>query len=144
MKAGGNSFPARGQSSEKVEDRWQDLRTGQQRLTHSLTQAVVLFPSAPAAAAFVSAWTHSWSACAIRGFTDTSNSGRVNQWTVGPVSLPNGTLSAARFQQNANGWTCQRALTAANNVVIDLMACSYSLTNQGVIMADQIAAKVPK
>jgi hypothetical protein len=30
----------------------------------------------------------------------------------------------------------------ANNVVIDLMVCSYRPTNQGVIMVDQIAAKV--
>jgi hypothetical protein len=33
-------------------------------------------------------------------------------------------------------------LTAANNAVIDLTVRSYRLTYQGVIMVDQIAAKV--
>ena len=35
------------------------------------------------------------------------------------------------------------ALTARNNVVIDATGCSFNTTEQGVSIADQIAAKVP-
>ena len=108
---------------------------------HHVDQGVVLFPSAQAAAAFVSASTQSWPACANRSYTDNVHN---LQWSVGPVSTTNGILSAiTTLQTPANGWACQRALTARNNVVIDVAGCSYHTTEQGVSIADQIAAKVP-
>jgi PknH-like extracellular domain len=64
-------------------------------------------------------------------------------WTVGPVSNTNGTLSATRPQVGGNGWTCQRALTVANNVAIDVSACSYTQSDSAINIAHQIAAKVP-
>ncbi|MGH3555021.1 MAG: sensor domain-containing protein, partial [Mycobacterium sp.] len=109
-----------------------------QHFTHFVDQGVVLFPSAQAAAAFVSASTQSWPACANRSYTGNVYNAR---WSAGPVSTTNGTLSATSSM--ANGWACQRALTARNNVVIDVTGCSFNTTEQGVSLADQIAAKVP-
>jgi hypothetical protein len=76
--------------------------------------------------------------------------------TAGPLSNANGTLS---ITQNQDGvelvFSCQRALTVANNIVIDIAACSLkptdahfgvqvdSSSNAAVDIAHQIAAKVP-
>jgi hypothetical protein len=64
-------------------------------------------------------------------------------WTVGPVSNTNGTLSATETRA-ANGFTCERALTVANNVAIDVDACTTNGPDAAVTIAQQIAAKVPQ
>jgi serine/threonine kinase PknH len=109
--------------------------------THSAEQGVVLFPSSQAAAAFVSAATHSWPACANSSYHDNIYN---NERSVGPVSTTNGTVSATATQQGTD-WACQRALMARNNVVIDATGCTHNnTTDQGVSIAAQIAAKVPR
>ena len=113
--------------------------------THGVEQAVVLFPSAKAAATFFTASTHTWPACANRQFTETLG-GQPEVHTVGAVTNTNGTLTAiltgvgARSGVNA---TCQRALTAVSNVVIDVGACTPGPSSAGVNIVHQIAAKVP-
>jgi serine/threonine protein kinase len=106
---------------------------------NALNQAVVLFPSAQAASAFFTASTQGWQACSNRQFTLSANGmSQVN--TVGPVSNTDGTLSATVAPANSLG-VCERALTAANNVVIDVTAC-LGPTGTAVNIAHQIAAKV--
>jgi serine/threonine kinase PknH len=68
----------------------------------------------------------------------------------GPVSNTNGTLSATKTQVaptvsvNGSPLFCQRALTLANNVVIDVEACSSTQSDAAVNIAHQISAKVPQ
>ena len=115
--------------------------------THHVSEGVVLFPSAREAEAFFAASAQRWSACANRQFTHTEASKPEELWTVGPVSNTNGTLSATKIQVRPKpvmaGWGCQRALTVANNVVIDVSACSGPTSDAAVNIAHQIAAKVP-
>ena len=111
------------------------------KLLHVVDQGVVLFPSAQAATAFASASAQSWFACANLSYSDTSRNNL--RWSVGPVSTVNGTISATTSEQSKTGWACQRALTASNNVVIDVAACSYKTTDEGISIAGQIGAKVP-
>jgi hypothetical protein len=111
-------------------------------------QALVLFPSAQAASAFFSASSsQSWPACANRGYTSVNVYAKTSPptyWQAGPVSTSNGTLAVTVTRQDSHdGWACQRALMASNNVVIDITACSHSATDQAVNIAHQIAAKVP-
>ena len=40
------------------------------------------------------------------------------------------------------GRTCQHALSAVSNVVIDVVACGQTITNEAGQIADQMAAKV--
>ena len=135
-----------GESAEYAGKGWSALR-GQElqgpgnAVTYFVQQAVVLFPSAHDAGAFFAASTQSWSACSNRQFTINQDGQRV--WTVGPVSNTNGTLSATKTPQGGNGRVCQRALSVANNVAIDIVACSYTAPGAGVNIANQIAAKVP-
>jgi hypothetical protein len=66
--------------------------------------------------------------------------------TVGPVSNTNGTLSATItgvLGRNGASGVCERALTVANNVAIDIDSCGASPSGAAVNVADQIAAKVP-
>ena len=110
------------------------------KYTHAVDQGVVLFPTAQAAAAFFSASTQSWAACANHSWHDNVNNA---QMTNGAVSTTNGILTSSATNPKTKGWTCQRALTSRNNVVIDVAACGYNTTEQGVSIATQIAAKVP-
>jgi serine/threonine kinase PknH len=121
--------------------------------THKVDQGVVLFSSAHDADAFFTTSAQTWLACANRQYTKTVAGKPPVVWTVGPVSNTNGTLSAHATSGSGNSswkwnWSsCQRALTVANNVVIDVTTCSYNRSDaqsaSGVNIAHQIAAKVP-
>ena len=45
-------------------------------------------------------------------------------------------------QEGADGWECQRAMGVANNVVVDINACGYHITDQGGQIIDKIIAKI--
>jgi hypothetical protein len=117
----------------------QTLQEGD-NFTHYVEQAVVFFPSAKQAGAFFNVSAQQWPACHQYTHTQTNS-----EWTVGPVSNTNGTLSTSATQQNANapGWSCGRALAIKNNVVIDINTCSANPADSAVNIANQIAAKVP-
>src|SRR5271167_4246071 len=117
----------------------QTLQEGD-NFTHYVEQAVVFFPSAKQAGAFFNVSAQQWPACHQYTHTQTNS-----EWTVGPVSNTNGTLSTTATQQNANapGWACGRALAIENNVVIDINTCSANPTDTAINIANQIAAKVP-
>jgi serine/threonine kinase PknH len=103
-------------------------------------QAVVSFPSPQQASSFFTTSTQSWQSCSNRQFTLAAN-GNSQANTVGPVSNTDGTLSATVTPANSLG-TCERALTVANNVAVDVTAC-VGPPGAAVSIAHQIAAKVP-
>lgn len=107
---------------------------------NAVTQAVVLFASPQDAGSFYTASTKSWMACSERQFTIAMN-GNSQVHTVGPVTNANGTLSATIRPAGALGF-CERALTVANNVGIDVATCAGP-PGAAVNIAHQIAAKVP-
>jgi PknH-like extracellular domain len=110
-------------------------------LTHFAEQAVVLFSSPKQAGDFFNASVQQWQGC--REYTHVQSKTR---WIVGAISNANGVLSTTSTLQDApsTGWkACGRALTAKNNVVIDVNTCSVDPKNSAVDIANQIAAKVP-
>jgi hypothetical protein len=121
--------------------RGQEVGEPGDNVTHFVSQAVVLFPFASDAAAFFTTSAQRWPAC--HRYTITSPGQPDSVWTAGAVTNTNGTLSASQSAEGGNGYACQRALTVANNVAIDVMACSNSPADSGVDIAHQIAAKVP-
>lgn len=106
-------------------------------------QGVTSFPSANVAAALFTAVSQRWSGCASGRYTDTDPK-LGGTWTTGPLSNANGTLSITLTLEGGNGWNCQKALTVANNIAINTMACSYKPTEAAVNIAHQIADKVAK
>jgi hypothetical protein len=112
---------------------------------HAVNQAVVSFPSAKEAGAFFTASAQRWPACANRQFT-VEMMGTNMGHTAGPVSNTNGTLSVTQNQDGADPtYSCQRALTVANNIVIDVATCSLERSGArsyaAINIAYQIAAK---
>jgi hypothetical protein len=109
-------------------------------------QYVVSFPSADQAAAFFTASSQRWLACSNRSFTYTFNEPGTPDavYHAGPVSNSNGMLTDTNTTEGSGGWACQRALTVANNIAIDIAACSFNPDDSAVNIAHQIAAKVPK
>jgi hypothetical protein len=116
--------------------------------TYAVDQGVVLFSSAHDAEAFFAASAQQWPACANRQFTVTRSGKDDTVWSVGPLSNTNGILSSTKTQASPppaiGGWVCEQALTVANNVAIDIEACSGSQSGAAVHIAQQIAANVPR
>jgi serine/threonine kinase PknH len=121
-------------------------RATDQTHTHLVEQIVVLFPSAQDAQAFYAASTQHWPDCANRQYDETTPAGQTGAHTAGPVSNSNGTLSATItgiVARNGSTGACERALTVANNVAIDVAACGENPAGAAVNVAGQIAANVP-
>jgi serine/threonine kinase PknH len=106
-------------------------------------QGVALFASADNAATFFAASAKRWPACSNRTYI-VNVPNEASTWSVGPVSNADGTLSVRLTQEDGNGWGCQRALSIANNLAIDVLTCSYNPTDAAVNIAHQIAANVAK
>ena len=62
------------------------------------------------------------------------------QWTFGNLVGDPPKITMMN-RHNARGWTCQRVLSAVRNAVIDVKACAFKISDQGVQAADKIAAK---
>ena len=120
--------------------REQTLRDGDES-AHYVDQAVVLFPTAKQAAAFFDASAKQWPAC--NEYTHTQSGSR---WIPGPVANADAVLSTVSMQENAGGsaWAgCGRALAVRNNVIVDVNTCSADPKDTAVVIAKQIAGKVP-
>ncbi|OBK62679.1 hypothetical protein A5656_10300 [Mycobacterium gordonae] len=112
---------------------------------HYAIQAVVAFPNAQDASNFYNSSVQSWKSCANRRFNDTSPNQPATVWSVGDVTSDNGMLTSSQVQEGGDGWSCQRALTARNNLAIDVVTCAYTVSGPSATdIANQIATKVAK
>ncbi|MFZ0905020.1 MAG: sensor domain-containing protein [Mycobacterium sp.] len=120
-------------------------RAADQPHAHLVEQIVVLFPSAQGARVLRRV-RPTLASLRQPQHDETTLAGQTEAHTVGPVSNTNGTLSArvtGVLARNGSSGACERALTVANNVAIDIDACGENPSGAAVNIADQIAAKVP-
>ncbi|TDK88513.1 serine/threonine protein kinase [Mycobacterium paragordonae] len=110
---------------------------------HWLNQAAIAFPTADKAKSFLQSSLSKWKGCAGKTVTVT-NKGKTYRWTFSEVQGSSPRITVVDAQEGANGWECQRAMEAANNVIVDVNACGYQITDQGGQAADKIVAKVNK
>jgi hypothetical protein len=113
---------------------------------HFAEQAVVSFPSDDAAAKFYADSGEKWGRCANGRFSFKLPEWPAEaMWTVGPVSNSDGMLKTSMVMEGGGGWSCGRALTVGNNVVIDVSTCSYNneTGDIAVTIAQDIANKLP-
>ncbi len=108
---------------------------------HWVNQAVVLFPSADKAKAFVQTSAGKWKGCAGKTVTVT-NKGKTYRWTFEQIQGGPPKIAVLDTQEGADGWECQRAMSTANNVIVDVNACGYHISDQGTQIVDKIVAKV--
>ncbi|RDH78724.1 sensor domain-containing protein [Mycolicibacterium moriokaense] len=106
---------------------------------HRLGQAVVSFPSADRALAFLRTSVGKWRACAGQTLVAT-HLAQVYRWTVGNLVGDVPAITQLNTLQGGNGYVCQRELRALLNVVLDVNACGYQISDQAGRIADKMAA----
>ncbi|OBF55452.1 hypothetical protein A5756_12210 [Mycobacterium sp. 852002-53434_SCH5985345] len=125
--------------------RVQELKDHRDRADHIAYQAVVAFPGAMAAHDFYASQVTGWANCDNRrvDLHDPSDP-NPHYWSLTKASVEDGVLAITRVQEEGGeGWACQRALTTANNVVVDVSACADHIGDRGAQIAKRIAKKIP-
>lgn len=112
---------------------------------HIAYQAVVAFPDGSAAHDFYAGQVTGWANCDNRRVDLHDQSDPTpHYWLLSKARAEDGVLTITRTQQGgAEGWACQRAMTTANNVVIDVSACADQVGDRGAQIAKRIAKKIP-
>jgi hypothetical protein len=116
-------------------------RLNKQQWQAGVIQAAVSFPSGAQAQQFVAAQTQQWGGCANRQVAVTPPGAPALAWT---FADPKTADSRTTLQANLAGGSCQRALAARGNVVIDVQACHAQPSDQASAIVAAISAKVPK
>jgi serine/threonine kinase PknH len=111
---------------------------------HFVDQDVAAFPSADLARNFVKTSADQWKSCAGQVVTVTYDNGNTYRWTFGDVIGDAPKISQLDTQEDGGGWACQRVLSAVSNVVIDVKACGFQITDQASRIADEIAANATR
>ncbi len=108
---------------------------------HWVNQAVVGFPSADKAKAFLQSSADKWKTCAGKTVTVT-NKGKQYRWTFSQINGAPPKIAMVETQEAADGWECQRVMGVANNVIVDVNACGYHISDQGGQITDKIVEKI--
>jgi PknH-like extracellular domain/Hsp70 protein len=114
---------------------------------HWIEQTAVSFKSADLALALRNTASADWKACEGRQVKQTSESdtgeAQTYTWIVGNVIPHDQTIALTNVQKDYVGsWSCQRAMNAISNVILDVMACSDEPGDEAVEIAQQMAAKL--
>jgi hypothetical protein len=108
---------------------------------HWVNQAVILFPSADKAKSFMETAAGKWNGCPGKTVTVT-NKGKTYRWTFAQINGSPPKMTVLDIQEGADGWECQRAMSQANNVIVDINACGDHISDQGGQITDKIVAKI--
>ena len=112
--------------------------------SHCVTQALVLFRDAPAAAGFLDGQRISWAGCSNRELRYAQPMMPDQVWAVGPTRAEHDTLTVSREQTGPQHWFCQRALSVHADVGVDVEACSLDgPTSAAAEIARQIGDRLP-
>lgn len=111
---------------------------------HRVVEAVAKLPSAEKAHAFVEASAAKWRACANKAVKFTSANGKSTEWTFAEVNGEAPKITQTRAETENAARTCQHALSAVGDLVIEVQACGNDINDHGARLAEQIAAKAPK
>ena len=99
---------------------------------HWVEQTAVLYPVAADAQDFFDRSSATWQYCA----NDSIGVGDGDYlWVLGDVDVGDTMIVQTASQDDANGWTCQHALSFVSNLTVEAWACGYSITDEAVQMA---------
>ena len=116
-------------------DAWQTL----------VVQSVVNYPSTGDAHDFFTQSSDRWSKCTNHNVNITLNGKPLPKWHSGDLTKSDTQLSIPFTRGDVNGAdSCQRVLSVADNVIIDVEACTRNVAPgaQGAAVADKIKAKL--
>jgi hypothetical protein len=127
---------------------WQAVQTQYlrepDRPQHEVYQSVVSFPTTAAAKDFVDNEASRWSVCRNTALTTTNPTIPPQTWFIAAVHHDGDVLTSVADREGSAGFTCQHALTARNNVVVDAVACGRDVMAQGSTIAGRIAEQIAK
>lgn len=137
-----NAQQATYQGSGWTAVRMQQLGDRRDDADHIVYQAVVAFPDGLSAQEFYASQVTEWARCDDRR-VDLHDPGDPNShyWLLSKSTTTDGILTITRSVEEGTGWSCQRALTTQNNVVVDVSACAHDIEDRGAQIAQQIAQK---
>lgn len=109
-------------------------------------QAAVTFPDGQRSHDFYNGQATEWARCDDRR-VDLHDpwDPHPHYWALSKAKNVDGVLTITRTEEDDPRWACQRALTVANNVVVDVSTCDYSDPNDPAIqIAKRIAENIEK
>lgn len=110
----------------------QIIREPEDNKKHWVEQTVVLFPSGEKAADFFHTTRDEWKNCADTSVTTQGSGDTSYQWKLGKPSEPSDAeITIDMAQQNSDNWSCQHALGAVSNVIVEAIACGHGISNEG-------------
>ncbi len=126
--------------------RYMSLQEPEDDPPHFAEQSVVAFPNHEVATNFFAESEKTWAVCADRRYNLRLPDLNIETlWTVGKIENTDAMLTTSMVMEDGDGWGCERALTVASNVVIDVTTCSYSRGGGGAAtIARDILEKMPK
>lgn len=127
---------------------WQSVQTQYlvepDKPRHEVYQSVVSFPTAQTASDFVAKEAKRWPACNGTSITTTNPDTPAQTWWIATVSQQGDMLTSISNREGARGLSCQHALTARSNVVVDVEACGWDVAQQGTTIAQRIAEHISR
>jgi hypothetical protein len=108
---------------------------------HWVQQTAVLFPGEMQAQDFVEESRSMWDTCA--GDVIAIGDGATTYlWELQDIRDARGILAQTSSQEDSGGWSCQHAISAVSNVVVEAWACGYTISDQAVDVATALIANV--
>jgi hypothetical protein len=127
-----------GSNWEAVRD--QIIRDPGDNKKHWVEQTVVLFSSWEKAADFLNKAHDQWSNCANKSVTTKGSGNKSYKWKLGQVGEPSDTeVTIDMNQQNSDNWSCQHALSAVSNIIIEGVACGQGISNEAEKIVQRIS-----
>jgi eukaryotic-like serine/threonine-protein kinase len=119
---------------------------GDPQQLNNVGQAVIAFLTADQARDAVSAQVGQWQQCAKRTTSLSVPQRMPQRMTFGAPSGVADNVHTLSVQMEASPpqQRCQRALTGRNNVIVDVIACSTTLSDPAARITDLIASKIPQ
>jgi len=111
---------------------------------HEVYQSVVGFPTAQTAKDFVAGEAKRWPLCNGKTITTTVPDTPAQSWWIGAVDQQGDLLTSVSKGEGGRGYSCQHALTARNNVVIDVEACGWDVAQQATTIAQRIGEQISR
>jgi serine/threonine-protein kinase len=109
----------------------------------AVVEAVIAFSDETTPRAIVEQMGATWDECTAQTFSADLGDGKPVTFVLGPpVANDDVTTMLVLPARSAPGPSCQRAVTARRNVVVDVLACSASLGDFGSTIADDIGKKI--
>lgn len=123
--------------------RVQELRDRPDDSDHIVYQSVVAFPDAASAQELFADQQGEWARCDDRRVDlHDPDDPDAHYWSLNAAAVEHGVLTITRSAEEFPGWGCQHAMTARNNVVVDVSACAIDVDDRGAELARRIAERI--